>query len=135
MDEIIWEESFSVGIKDLDEQHKQIIKMINTLINNKDAKVDSETISDVLTDLTKYAEHHFEKEEQYMKNYNYPEYSIHREQHKTFKLQVVTFCIETMAEKETIPDEVLSYLKSWLINHILETDMKYKTFFQNHGLS
>ena len=135
MDEIVWEESFSVGVKDLDEQHKQLIKMVNTLINKEDVKVDSETISDVLTELTKYAEYHFEKEEQYLIDYDYPEYSAHKEQHKVFKKKVVTFCIETMAEKVTIPAEILSYLKSWLVNHILESDMKYKTFFKNHRLS
>ena len=59
MDEIVWQESFSVGVKDLDDQHKQLIKMINTLINQKDVKVNSETISDLLTELTKYAEDHF----------------------------------------------------------------------------
>ena len=85
--------------------------------------------------MTKYAEDHFKNEEQYMIHYNYPEYSSHNEQHKLFKKKVVVFCLATMANKATIPDEILGYLKSWLVNHILESDMKYKTFFNEQGLS
>ena len=131
MDEIIWNESYSVGVKELDEQHQQIIKMVNRLIKEKDIKVNSETISDVLTELTQYAEFHFEKEEEYMEKYDFPGYLAHKQLHKTFRLQVVTFAIETMADKKTIPDEVLEYLKSWWMNHILESDMEYKNYFEN----
>jgi hemerythrin len=36
--------------------------------------------------------------------------------------------------KETLPDELLSYLRDWLKNHILKADMKYKPYFLERGL-
>ncbi len=134
MEKIIWNESFSVGIREIDAQHKELIRMINELIEMKDAKVDSETISDILTKMTQYAVYHFKTEEQYMRDYDYPEYSLHKEKHTEFKKRTVAFCMDTMAYKETIPTEILSYLKNWLINHILKSDMKYKSFFNEKGL-
>ena len=134
MEKIIWGESFSVGVRDLDAQHKQIVIMVNTLIEMSDRKVDSEIISDTLTKMTQYAIDHFKKEEQYMLDYGYPEYSSQRKQHQEFKRKTVDFCMETMAHKVTIPTEIFSYLRLWWTNHILQEDMKYKEFFNERGL-
>lgn len=135
MEKIIWNNSFSVGVRKLDEQHKKIIKILNKLIETKDSTVDSEIISDTLTEMTKYASEHFESEEKLMSEYNYPDYSLHKEQHKQFKEKTVKFCMDAMSYKATIPIEILTFLKEWWINHILESDMKYRTFFSQLGLS
>lgn len=134
MEKIIWGENFSVGVRDLDGQHKQIVMLVNTLIEMSDTKVDSEIISDTLTKMTQYAIDHFQKEEQYMLDYGYPEYSSQRKQHQEFKKKTVDFCMETMAHKVTVPTEIFSYLKLWWTNHILQEDMKYKKFFNDRGL-
>ncbi|MDN3510141.1 MAG: bacteriohemerythrin [Candidatus Jettenia sp. CY-1] len=134
MEKILWGEGFSVGVRDLDEQHKQIIIMVNTLIEMNDTKVDSEIISDTLTKMTRYATDHFNKEEQYMLEYNYPEYSLQKKQHQEFKRKTVDFCMETMIHNTTVPIAIFTYLKSWWTNHILKDDMKYKKFFNERGL-
>jgi len=56
------------------------------------------------------------------------------EQHKEFRKKTVAFAVDTMKYKETLPIELLTYLQNWLINHILESDMKYKSFFNKKGL-
>ena len=127
MEKITWDESFSVGVRVLDAQHKQIVIIVNTLIEMNEAKVDSEIISDTLTKMTKYASDHFEREEQYMLEYGYPEYSIQKSNTRNLR-KTVDFCMETMAHKVTVPTEIFSYLKLWWMNHILQEDMKYKSF-------
>lgn len=134
MEKIIWDESFSVGIQEIDEQHKELIRMINKLIGREDISVGSETISDILNEMTQYAGYHFQTEEQYMLEYDYPDYSSHKNQHTVFKKKAVAFCMDTVAYKETIPKEILTYLKNWLIHHILKIDMMYKSFFREKGL-
>lgn len=128
MEKIIWNDNFSVGVEDLDEQHKKIIKIVNKLIEMEDAKVDSEVISDTLTEMTKYAAEHFTYEENLMDEYHYPDYSLHKDQHKQFRKQTAKFCMDTMNYKSTIPIEILTFLKDWWIDHILNSDMKYKSF-------
>jgi hemerythrin len=134
MEKIIWNENFSVGVREMDEQHKRLIGIINELIETDNTTVDSETIFDILTKMTNYALSHFEEEEQYMIKYNYPDYSIHKDQHSKFKDQLITFCKDTKVHKESIPTEIFSYLKTWFTNHILETDMAYKPFFNEKWL-
>ncbi|MBI2472871.1 MAG: hemerythrin family protein [Planctomycetes bacterium] len=134
MEKIMWDETFSVGVRDLDAQHKQIVIMVNTLIEMGDTKVDSEIISDTLTKMTQYAIEHFQKEEQYLLDYGYPEYPSQRKHHQEFKKKTAGFCMETMLHKVTVSAEIFTYLRLWWINHILKEDMKYKKFFNDKGL-
>ena len=85
MEKILWGENFSVGVRVLDAQHKQIVIMVNTLIEMNEAKVDSEIISDTLTKMTQFAIDHLKTEEQYMLEYGYPEYSIQKNNTRNLK--------------------------------------------------
>ncbi|MGE5302356.1 MAG: bacteriohemerythrin [Alphaproteobacteria bacterium] len=131
---IEWDESLSVGIKKIDMQHQELVKIINCLVENETASGDSEPIAQVLDRMTQYAVYHFETEEALMLQYNYPDYESHRDDHTQFKMKTAKFCLDALQGKETLPDELLSYLRDWLTNHILKTDMKYKPYFLERGL-
>jgi hemerythrin-like metal-binding protein len=126
---IAWSERFSVGVAILDDQHKELIRMVNSLIDNQDAGADSEPVADVLQSMTQYAAYHFRTEERLLKEYNYPEYTSHQAEHTDFKTKTARFCMDAIAHKNALAGEVLTYLSAWLTNHILESDMKYKAFF------
>ena len=132
---IVWDQSLSVGIKKIDEQHQELVKIINCLVENEDATGHSEPIAHVLDRMTQYADYHFETEEALMLEYNYPAYESHRDDHTQFKMKTAKFCLDALQGKETLPDELLSYLRDWLTHHILKTDMKYKPYFLERGLS
>jgi hemerythrin-like metal-binding protein len=131
---VIWDESLSVGIKKIDKQHQELVKIINCLVENEDASGHSEPIAHVLDRMTQYAVYHFETEEALMLQYNYPEYESHRDDHTQFKMKTAKFCLDALQGKETLPDELLSYLRNWLTHHILKADMKYKPYFLERGL-
>jgi hemerythrin-like metal-binding protein len=129
MNKIRWDERFSVGIPKLDEQHKELAKMINYLIENRDCSADSEPIADVLDRMTRYAAYHFKTEERLMMEYHYPEYSSHEREHTKFKAKTAAFCMDAIRHEKALAVEVLTYLSNWLTSHILQSDMKYKPFF------
>jgi hemerythrin-like metal-binding protein len=126
---IEWGEQFSVGVAILDDQHKQLIGMINCLIDNQEARVDSEPVADVLQTMTQYAAYHFKTEERLMEKFDYPQYASHQTAHTEFKAKTARFCMDAIAHKNALAGEVLTYLSAWLTHHILESDMKYKAFF------
>lgn len=126
---VVWDESLSVGIQKIDKQHQELVKIINCLVENEDASGHSEPIAQVLDRMTKYAVYHFETEEALMLEYNYPEYESHRDDHAQFKMKTAKFCLDALQRKETLPDELLSFLRDWLTHHILQADMKYKPYF------
>lgn len=129
MEKIKWDDSFSVGVKRLDEQHRQIIGIINKLIDANDASVDSELISDTLTEMRQYASDHFETEEHLMTEYKYPDYKSNKDHHIEFRKNTAGFSMDTLQYKRTVPAEILTYLKEWWVDHILKVDMRYKAFF------
>ena len=134
MEQITWTEDFSVGVKRLDEQHKQLIKMLNRLISEPYSSTKSEMVSDLLSDMTNYAQTHFKAEEELMRQHNYPHLEEHVDQHRAFKKKTVDFCSATMINVGNVPEALLHYLSNWLVEHILSSDRAYKPFFREQGI-
>lgn len=126
--EIVWTPELSVGFPRLDEQHKNIINTFNTLLAVPDASVDSETISDTLTRLVRYASEHFRDEECLMEQAAYPAIEEHKREHRQFREKIVQYCMATSIGVRIVPRDLLAYLHDWLTQHMLEQDMKYKLF-------
>jgi len=135
MEPIVWTEGFSVGVSEMDNQHKKIIAMINTLIKEPKATTNSITVSDLLSDMIQYTQEHFQNEEALMAEHGYPLKDQQSEQHRTFIKKTVDFCSAVEAGVDIVPQAMLDYLKNWLVHHILEQDMKYKPFFLARGIS
>jgi hemerythrin len=135
MEKIIWHDGFSVGVAKLDSQHRKLVDMINNMIENPLAETRSETIGDILTEMTNYAIHHFKTEEELLSIHNYPRIDAQKQMHKEFRIKTVAFCFQTTAGIETVPENVFNFLRDWLVNHILEEDMKYSEFFNEKGVS
>ena len=134
MDKIEWSEEFSVGVRLLDEQHKKLIRMVNRLIDAHGAAVNSEAVSEALTEMTQYARSHFKDEEQLMLDHGYPEYASQKEQHKAFVKRTVSLCTATSARVEDVPRKTVAYLRDWWTHHILREDMEYRSFFEEKGV-
>ncbi len=134
MEKLKWNQSLSVGVAEIDREHRQIIEIINLLISDPEANVRSETISEILNRLMQYARSHFETEEELMMKHSYPDLEVHQKTHIDFKKKMVEFCIGAMEYKEKLPTELFLYIVTWLENHILEEDMKYVSFFKEQGV-
>jgi hemerythrin len=129
-----WEERYSVKVREIDEQHKKLIDLINSL---HDAMVEGkakDAMGELLRDLVSYADTHFVLEEKYMSRFNYPGNIAHQYEHKAFTQKVLDFQKNFNEGKILFSLEVMNFLKSWLINHILITDMRYSSFFNENGL-
>ena len=136
MEPIIWTDSFSVGVAELDQQHQRLIKMLNRVIEARGTvSTHSETISEVLADMTRYAEEHFRAEEVLMGRYIYPALPVHREQHIAFQEKTADMCVAATFGEDTVPETLLTFLSDWLVHHIQHEDMKYKPFFASKGVT
>ena len=135
METVIWSEKFSVGVRELDQQHQQLLQLLNRLISTQGTiSVHPEMISEVLMEMTRYAQMHFKTEEKLMEIYGYPGLKKQKVQHRNFRKKTVEFSTATNLGIDQIPDALLAYLTKWLTHHILEDDMAYRSFFKEKGV-
>jgi len=126
MDRIIWTKDFSVGIPEIDEQHQQLIDMINSLADTHDA----ENIFNTILEMYNYANEHFRVEEEMMKRCNYKGLGGHILAHKSFGKKTTELAQLNYNQGEHSLDAFV-YLCDWLVNHILTMDMDYRDACKN----
>lgn len=123
---IYWDKTFAIGQKPIDEDHIQILKIYNDLIDIAQGVGNFDEFARVLSDMTTYALKHFEKEEAYMSKMNYPNIESHIEFHRHYIYKVAMFNIHYRIDTEI--DEVLEFIHNWWVHHIQKTDMEYENY-------
>lgn len=131
---IEWNEILSVKVKEMDEQHKKLIEIINNLNDAMKIGKSKEVIGDILSNLAKYITVHFTSEEKYMEKYNYPELPQQKKAHETFVAKITDYQKMFKDGKTVLSIEIMNFLKDWLTTHIKGTDKKYGDFFNSKGL-
>ncbi|MGR3303608.1 MAG: bacteriohemerythrin [Candidatus Scalindua sp.] len=127
-------EEFSVNVVTIDEEHKKLIDIVNKAVVEIQHSKDPKEVLRTLDVVTVYAVIHFETEESYMRQFNFPEYQFHRNEHICFVRKAVDYKNRIAEDDCLIRDEVIKYLRKWTICHILETDKKYTEYFNGNGL-
>jgi hemerythrin len=128
-----WNDTYSVKVAEIDNQHKHLIALINKLFDAMSVGKGSEVMGSVLKDLIDYTVNHFAMEEKYMKSYNYPFSTEHKMEHDTLTKQVIDLQNEFSSGKSMISVKVMNFLKDWLNSHILKVDTKFGAFLNSVG--
>ncbi len=129
-----WGEKYRVGIEIVDDQHKKLIALINELHEAMSLGEGSEVMEETLDELVEYTYTHFSSEENLMNIYHYPDLGKHKVEHEYFAKQVSN--IKHNLERGSsiaITLSTMNFLKDWLSNHILGTDMQYAPFLKEQG--
>ncbi len=129
-----WNDSYSVKINDFDVQHMKLIDYINDLHLAMTQGKSKEIMGDLLNKLSQYTIEHFSSEEKLMIKYNFPGYIEHKKQHSDF-IEKVSQAQKSFKEgKFLISIDIMNFLKSWLVSHIMGIDKNYSSFFIEKGL-
>ena len=131
---IEWDDKYSVGVLIIDEEHKKFIDIINKTIVAKEHRNTRNEILKILNKISEYAQKHFRTEETYMEKFGYPEYHLHKDEHKGFSLGILSFRIKLHNGNYQIVDDIIKYLQRWLVKHIQNTDKKYTECFNKNAL-
>jgi hemerythrin-like metal-binding protein len=123
-----WKNDFSVGIKELDDQHKSFFEIINRLGEAAGGNKGVVVVGPVLKELKEYSRHHFTEEENWLKVIGFPGLQYQEQQHAFFIAQVTDLQDKYSKGDGNIPLSTLEFIRDWLLSHILEYDKKYGTF-------
>ncbi|ADU63729.1 MAG: bacteriohemerythrin [Pseudodesulfovibrio sp.] len=128
MTKINWNDELSVNVPAIDNQHKELIRIANVLINAVSLGRDDRVVGDVIRKLRDYTVFHFSSEETLMQDIRYPKRAEHEAEHRRLKQSVKNYQ-RVLYKKESItPHEVLDFLKEWLLTHILTFDRELARF-------
>lgn len=128
-----WSDALSVGIEEIDGQHKVLVDLVNKMHEAIHQRHGSDVVNSILSDLADYTRIHFAVEESLMRILNYPGYEAHKEIHEELLGAVVDLQEKVATGKKSIGFELMHFLKTWLTKHIMEEDMQYSGFFIASG--
>ncbi len=132
---VLWTEDLATKISVIDGQHKEIIRIINELLDSCKEGKGTEVVKKVVFFLDDYVKTHFDTEEKYMKMYNYPDYTLHKKQHELFSIKSNELKEQLLKEGPTLSFTIAvsNTLVSWLINHIRKVDGEMAKFLRSQS--
>ena len=121
-----WNKNFDTGHAIIDEQHRQLVRLLNKLASTL---VDAEfsVVNSAFDELADYANMHFDEEEAIWTNYFSGDswLSSHQLSHATFLPKVIELK-EQEADKplSDVVEQIIKFLIRWLAFHIIDNDKR-----------
>ena len=125
---IKWQASFNLGIASIDQQHRRLVAMINTLDEGLKGRYNDPVMRKIFIELGDYTASHFDYEEALFAEHGYVDAKEHKQEHQALLEQVIDYQIRVQKGDINVGPELLDFLKRWLTGHILGSDRKYAQF-------
>ncbi len=125
---LTWTEEYSVNHSRIDDQHKTLFDLLNTLHASMLERTDPKKLAGVVDELVNYTKYHFTTEENILAEKNFPHLKKHQQEHEKF-VQKITEIKERIERTNMVLSlEVLLFMQDWIKNHVLTNDKKYAPY-------
>jgi methyl-accepting chemotaxis protein/hemerythrin len=131
---IKWSKELSVDLNEIDDQHKKLLDILNSLFNSMQSGSSSGIIKNLIKELYDYAKYHFDNEEKYFDKFSYEEKESHIKLHEEFKSKINELDKKIDSGNNSVSSELLNYLINWITGHINVIDKKYVPLFKENGI-
>lgn len=131
---LTWNDSLSVGVRTIDGQHTALVAILNDLYDAMMKGQAKEVTGPLLRKLINYTRDHFSAEEAMMAAAKYSGLSAHRREHERLTRQVEEYSARFDRGECTVNIELLHFLRTWLTNHIQQSDKAYGPCLIGHGI-
>ncbi|MBN8455391.1 bacteriohemerythrin [Accumulibacter sp.] len=124
MKDIVWDQILSVGVDEIDEDHRKLVNIFNILNH---AVVDEESpqyLAAILAELINCTVWHFSHEERLMLKHRYDAIEEHKAEHQELIKSAQELQQEILRANKPMVDEHIEFLERWLTEHILTADLR-----------
>ncbi len=129
---VIWNRDYLVGVEEIDAQHRKLFELYNKVCKSIQNSTELDLAS-LLEDLLDYVEVHFKTEEEITKVCR--DFEDHKRKHISFINLAGTMTQDFLSTGDIELEVLLSFLKNWLITHIMGTDLvAFRWLRENHKL-
>ena len=120
-----WNDSLLIGVELIDEQHKELVRRIDQLIDACNRGEGQNEVGETLKFVVSYIKEHFKDEEELQALYVYPDMENHKKLHERFINSTVDLVKELKVGHTTdFAEKVRRMLMGWLFTHIKNEDQK-----------
>lgn len=130
MSKIVWSEKLAIGVPLIDEQHRQIIDLINTLQENIE-RGELTRAEQTLSALVEHKIAHCAYEETLLQKSGFPFLKPHKKAHHDY-IEECRAYMQRMQQGDYILPKALSFIKPWMVRHIRGEDQDYAHFVREH---
>jgi hemerythrin-like metal-binding protein len=131
---IVWKEENSVGVKDLDQQHKEVVAYLNKMFEIISDPSQPDQLSELFQKLEQYAVDHFSAEETLFEKYKYLDKESHISEHDVYRNTMKKLRHEIDSDDKHVNEDILGFLADWWMGHIQGCDKEYTRFLNNNGV-
>jgi hemerythrin len=124
-----WNDSYSVGIRSIDRQHRRILDIINAL-NGLGTRKDRERMKEVFTELLRFIDTHFTAEEKLMRECGYPGYGEQKAAHDAFIDKVCDALKSFLKNKDLVEINVFNLVWDSFAVHMMKEDKLYVPYLK-----
>ena len=131
MKDLVWDNTLSVQVQEIDEDHRRLVELFNLLGHAVEEGGSGEYIEALLDELIACTVWHFKHEERLMLRYGYAGLDEHRQEHDELIESVKALQQERQQQGVDITAEDIQFLEHWLTGHILGADMDLGEFLSD----
>ena len=131
-DLIQWKPEYAVGVTEIDNQHKELMNFVNSLISHskKNQPGENTYLIKIINSAIDHVADHFKSEEEVLSKTSYEKLADHKKEHKLITAKLLDIKNETKNDKGDIALYNLTViLKDYFMNHILQYDREAKEYF------
>ncbi|MBI4808668.1 MAG: bacteriohemerythrin [Nitrosomonadales bacterium] len=129
---IRFENSYLVGVEEIDEQHRNLVYLVNRLNDALKHDESKEAAMLMFDELLVATTHHFDTESRYMSSYHYPNQSAHEVEHAHLINEALQMKSQFRDGRELL---ALQSIKDWLLGHIIYSDKKMAAYLRQQGMT
>lgn len=126
---MLWTETLATGIPAIDEQHKELFRQIDVLVDTKNEG----RIEETLGFLEKYIVKHFGDEQRMHRQANYPKAAAHKGYHDAYVISFKKLKDKYVKEGPSVTNTIAvnKNVIGWLREHILIHDKEFAAFYKS----
>ena len=139
MAELTWDDKYSTGVREIDDEHKELFDTLREIDSAISRKADAAETGAFLKKLTAATSKHFADEEAMMHKTKYPGMTLHIANHQRLMEKLGAFSARHSRDGAQLNQHALSFLRDWLLYHIENDDTRYgdwlKDLVRKQGLA
>ncbi|MDZ4251147.1 MAG: bacteriohemerythrin [Sulfuritalea sp.] len=128
MKDITWSAILSVGVEEIDEDHRKLVGIFNELAHAVTNGESAEYLAATFDELIKCTAWHFSHEDRLMLKHGYPEIDPHRAAHSELIAAAQRLQAKLTQADQAVANAEIEFLDRWLTEHILTADQRLGSF-------